>query len=99
MSTSCNAVLYIGVTSSIEKRLEEHKQKIIHGFTSRYNLKKLVHVEETSNVWEALEREKQLKRWSRKKKRWLVELENPLWKDLSAIDPNRSLDSTSFRSR
>lgn len=84
MSTSCNSVLYIGVTNNLERRVAEHRQKTLNGFTARYNVKKLVLYEQTSDIWSALEREKQLQGWSRKKKRWLIELQNPYWKNLSA---------------
>lgn len=77
------SVLYIGVTNDLERRLAKHRSHIAPGFTSKYNLHRLVYVETTENIVSAIEREKQLKRWSRKKKEWLIERENPHWNDLS----------------
>lgn len=78
-----NEVLYIGVTSDLEKRIYEHKTGQHEGFSKKYNLKKMVYCEDYSDVNEALAREKQLKNWSRKKKDRLVEQMNPEWDDLS----------------
>ena len=63
-----NKVMYIGVTNNLERRLYEHKNHIADGFTSKYNINKLVYYETTNNPREAIEREKQLKGWSRLKK-------------------------------
>ena len=76
-------VMYIGVTNDLVRRLYEHKHELIEGFTQRYHIHKLVYYEQTSDVLVALEREKQLKRWSRSKKNALVETINPNWRDLS----------------
>ena len=65
MSNPTNTVLYIGVTNNIARRVWEHKNKIEKGFTEKYNCTKLVYCEETDNVTNALEREKQLKNWKR----------------------------------
>ena len=78
-----NKVLYIGVTSNLERRLYEHKMKLVDGFTQKYNVDKLVYYEVTSDVKTALEREKQLKGWVRAKKDMLIEHQNPAWEDLS----------------
>ena len=78
-----NRVMYIGVTNDLQRRLYEHKNNLIDGFTKRYNVHKLVYYEETTDVRSALEREKQLKGWLRKRKNELVETTNPEWKDLS----------------
>lgn len=78
-----NGVLYIGVTNDIERRTAEHKQKIYRGFSSRYNLKRLVYFEVFDDPASAITREKQLKGWLRSKKIALIEAENPDWKDLS----------------
>ena len=78
-----NKVLYVGVTNDLCRRLYEHKNEIMDGFTKRYHLHKLVYYEEYSSPNEAIEREKQLKRWVRAKKNWLVERENPKWVDLT----------------
>ena len=76
-------MLYTGVTNNLERRMYEHKNKLIPGFASKYNLKKLVYFEETIDVSAAITREKQIKGWLRKKKVALIELENPKWNDLS----------------
>ena len=76
-------VMYIGVTSDLRRRLYEHKTGAFEGFTKRYNVHKLVYYEETSDIREAIAREKQLKGWSRAKKNALVESMNPEWRDLS----------------
>ena len=76
-------VMYIGVTNNLERRLYEHKNELVEGFTKKYHVHKLVYFEETSDVRAAIEREKQLKNWSRGKKNALVETMNPPWEDLS----------------
>ncbi len=78
-----NKVLYIGVTSDLEKRINEHKYKEQDGFTKKYNINKLVYYEETHNIDDAIAREKQLKKWTRAKKNKLIESINKDWKDLS----------------
>ena len=78
-----NKVLYTGVTNNLQRRLYEHKSKLIKGFTEKYNLNKLVYFEETNDIKAAIEREKQLKGWRREKKNGLVNSTNPMWKDLS----------------
>lgn len=75
--------LYIGVTNDLHRRLYEHKNKLIEGFSKRYDLTKLVYFEETSDINSAIAREKQLKKWNRDWKINLVELNNPDWLDLS----------------
>jgi len=74
--------LYTGVTDNLERRVYEHKNKLIKGFTRRYNLTKLVYYEVTNDVQAAIEREKQIKGWLRKKKIALIEAMNPRWADL-----------------
>ena len=74
-----NKVLYTGVTNSLERRMYEHKNKIIKGFTSKYNVNKLVYFEETKDVNEAIAREKEIKGWRRSKKVALIESVNPAW--------------------
>ncbi len=76
-------VLYIGVTNNLERRVYEHKNKLIEGFTSKYNVNKLVYFEDASDIKAAITREKQLKGWNREKKNNLIETMNPDWKDLS----------------
>jgi putative endonuclease len=78
-----NKVLYTGITNNLERRLYEHKNKLIKGFTGKYNVSKLVYFEDTTDVRAAIEREKQIKGWSRVKKNQLIETMNPKWKDLS----------------
>ena len=74
-----NKVLYTGVTNSLERRIYEHKNKIIKGLTSKYNVNKLVYFEETKDVNEAIAREKEIKGWRRSKKVALIESVNPAW--------------------
>ena len=76
-------VLYVGVTNNIQRRIWEHQQKFIDGFTKKYNCIHLVYVETTDDVRSAIEREKQLKHWSRKKKEWLIRQTNPTMEDVS----------------
>ena len=83
IATKNNAMLYIGVTNDLQRRLYEHKNKLIDGFTKRYNISKLVYFEEYADIEEAIAREKQLKGWTRAKKDKLIEKENPKWDELS----------------
>ncbi len=76
-------VLYTGVTNNLERRVDEHKRKLVPGFTSKYNCTKLVYYDFTNDVRSAIEREKQIKGWLRQKKVLLIESENPEWNDLS----------------
>ena len=76
--------MYVGVTSNLEKRLEQHKRRVFDGFTNKYNVHKLVYYETTSDVKAAIQREKQIKGWTRDKKNQLVKSMNPVWCDLSA---------------
>ena len=78
-----NKVMYIGITNNLERRLYEHRNHLADGFTKKYNVHKLVYFESTSDIRAALEREKQLKGWSRTKKNELVQTMNPDWHDLS----------------
>ncbi len=78
-----NKVMYVGVTSNLERRVYEHKNKLAEGFTEKYNVNKLVYFETTGDVMAAIEREKQIKKWRREKKNQLVIGMNPEWKDLS----------------
>jgi len=75
--------LYIGVSGDLDRRIFEHKQKLVPGFSSRYNIDRLVHYEIYVNVRRAIAREKELKGWRREKKISLIERENPTWDDLS----------------
>ena len=78
-----DSVMYVGVTNNLERRLYEHRNHLVDGFTKKYNVHKLVYYEYTNDVYSALEREKQLKGWSRAKKNALVAKSNPTWSDLS----------------
>ena len=82
MTNKYNKVLYTGVTSNLFKRVNEHKEKLVGGFTSRYNVTKLIYYEEFATMPEAIAREKQLKGGSRQKKLDLIKSKNPEWKDL-----------------
>ena len=81
LTNKTNAVMYIGVTNNLQRRLYEHKNKLVDGFTQRYNVHKLVYFEQYSEINDALAREKQLKRWARAKKNLLVKSKNPNWED------------------
>ena len=78
-----DSVLYIGVTSNLPRRLYEHRNGLVEGFTKKYNVHKLVYYENTNDVYSAISREKQLKKWSRSKKNTLISQMNPQWTDLS----------------
>jgi putative endonuclease len=78
-----SGTLYTGITSDLEKRVYQHKQKLADGFTKRYNVDRLVYYEETTDIEVALEREKEIKGWRRSKKISLIESINPTWKDLA----------------
>ncbi|PJA37774.1 endonuclease [candidate division WWE3 bacterium CG_4_9_14_3_um_filter_43_9] len=78
-----HTVFYTGITNNLERRVWEHKQKIIQGFTKKYNIEKLVYFEVFEDVLEAIRREKQIKGWVRRRKIALIEKMNPEWKDLS----------------
>ena len=76
--------LYIGVTNNLLRRLWEHREKLVPGFSADYSTTALVYYEMTGDVRSAIEREKQLKRWRREKKIVLIERDNPAWRDLAA---------------
>lgn len=78
-----NKVLYTGITNNLERRLYEHKNKLVEGFTKKYNINKLVYFDSTNDVEAAIAREKQIKGWTRDKKNHLIESENSQWNDLS----------------
>jgi putative endonuclease len=77
-----NTVLYTGVTNDLKRRVYEHKEKLIDGFTKKYNVNKLVYFESTNNINSAIQREKQIKAGSRQKKIDLINSTNKDWKDL-----------------
>lgn len=78
-----DSVLYIGVSGNLPRRLYEHRNGLVEGFTKKYNIHKLVYYEHTNDVYSAISREKQLKKWRREKKNQLIEEMNPQWRDLS----------------
>lgn len=82
MTTQTNNVLYVGVTNNIERRIAEHKSHSIPGFTQKYRVDKCVYVEECGNINDALQREKQIKGWTRAKKFALINTINPDLRDL-----------------
>ena len=82
--TNVSRTLYVGVTNNLERRMCEHKHKLLPGFTRKYNITILVFFEETSDVLAALAREKEIKGWTRVKKLALIEANNPTWRDLSS---------------
>jgi putative endonuclease len=77
-----NGTLYVGVTRDLVRRVFEHREADVPGFTSRYEVKRLVHFESYDDVRYALQREKNLKHWSRAWKLALIEKANPTWRDL-----------------
>ncbi len=82
LTNKTKTVLYTGVTNNLERRLYEHKQKLIEGFTSRYHVDKLIYYETTSDINSAIAREKQIKNLVRRKKEALISAMNPEWKEL-----------------
>ena len=81
--TNRSRTLYTGVTNDLVRRVYEHKNELIEGFTKKYNMKQLVYFEQTPDVYEARAREKQIKGWLRRKKVGLIETDNPRWDDLA----------------
>jgi putative endonuclease len=97
---SHSRTLYIGVTNELERRVYEHKTKAEPGsFTAKYNIDRLVYYEETTDAIVAIEREKQLKGWTRAKKIALIERMNPLWEDLSDCWYDRRSEESTRQSR
>jgi putative endonuclease len=102
--SNLNRTLYVGVTNQLERRVHQHKHKLIEGFTSRYDLTKLVWYAETNDVTEAIAYEKKIKGWTRAKKVALIEEINPGWEDLSSGwftdgEPGSKESDPSLRSR
>jgi len=94
---SRSRTLYCGVTSKLEKRVWQHKNHRLSGFTDRYNIERLVYFERYSDIRNAINREKQIKRWSRQKKLALIEGANPTWLDLSEGWYQQNLSCTETR--
>jgi len=80
--------LYTGVTANLERRILEHRNGLVAGFTARYKIFRLVHLETCGDIRGAIAREKEIKGWRREKKIQLIELKNPTWEDLAAHLPN-----------
>jgi len=85
LASKRNGTLYIGVTNDLQRRIYEHKNNLIKGFTQKYDIHNLVYYEETNDINLAIERENNLKNWKRKWKIELIEKSNPTWKDLSLL--------------
>ena len=83
LASNRNGTLYTGVTNNLERRMYEHKNDLIRGFTAKYHIHQLVYYEQLNDINIALQREKQLKKWNRKWKLELIEKINPSWKDLA----------------
>ncbi len=75
--------LYVGITSNLPQRLYQHKEKLVTGFSQKYNCTRLLYYEPVEEMLSAIEREKQIKKWNRAKKLKLIEINNPRYKDLS----------------
>ncbi len=83
MMTNRTRTLYVGMTNDLERRVHEHRNRLLPGFTSRYAIDRLVYAEEIHDVTAAIKREKQIKKWGRRKKVTLIESVNPSWRDLA----------------
>ena len=81
--SSRSRVLYVGMTNDLRRCVYQHKEKLVEGFTQKYNITMLVYYETTDNVRSAIQREKQIKAWRRSKKIELIQSSNAEWKDLS----------------
>ena len=95
LSNQMNSVLYIGVSNDLIRRMYEHKNKLVNGFSKRYNLNKLLYFEKTRDIEAAILREKKLKNWHRQWKLNLIKENNPEFKDLSAEWFNGDSESSS----
>jgi putative endonuclease len=82
LASKRNGTLYVGVTANLARRIHEHRSDVVEGFTQRYSIHRLVHVEFLETMPDAIAREKQLKRWRRAWKLDLIEENNPTWRDL-----------------
>lgn len=85
LASRYHGTLYVGVTNNIVKRVWEHKHELTEGFTKRYGVHTLVYFEDHNDIQEAIQREKQLKKWNRAWKIRLIEENNSMWKDLYEI--------------
>jgi len=84
LASERNGTLYVGVTSDLKQRVWQYKNRMVDGFTKKYNVTRLAYYEQTSDVQTALAREKEMKKWRRSKKIALIKSINPKWQDLSA---------------
>ncbi len=82
LASKRNGTLYVGVTSDLKKRVWEHKNGLVEGFTKRYGVQQLVYYELNGEIVSAIKREKQIKKWNRSWKLELIERQNPDWRDL-----------------
>ena len=100
LTNQLHSVLYVGMTNDLKRRIFEHKNGIIEGFTKKFQIKHLIYYETTNDVRSAIEREKQLKHWSREKKEGLIGKANKRWEDLSDdLFPLEDLSSLRLSSR
>ncbi len=83
LASGRNSMLYIGATSALSERIQQHRDGVVDGFTKRYGVHRLVHVETFDDIRDAIARERQLKKWNRAWKLELIEKHNPKWDDLS----------------
>ena len=83
LSDAFHGTLYVGITNNLARRIYEHRNGLVEGFTKTYNIKRLVHYESYNNVIDAIQREKHIKKWNRLWKIRLINSENPQWEDLS----------------
>ena len=83
LASKRNGTLYIGFTDDLERRIREHKEKSVSGFTAKYNVTKLVYFEKFEYSYDAFERERRMKKWKRAWKLKLIEKDNPEWNDLA----------------
>ena len=81
--TNRSGTLYTGMTNNLERRLYQHKNKLVHGFTKKYNITRLIYFETFGDVRDAIAREKQIKGWRRSKKIDVIKSSNPKWQDLT----------------
>ncbi len=98
LTNASRASMYVGVTNDLPRRLAEHRSGTHDGFTKRYRLHHLVYCESSSDVWEVIAREKQIKRWRREKKAALVNAVNPTWRDLSVEEHDAVVSTVAKRS-
>ncbi len=99
LASGFNGTLYVGVTNNLERRIYEHKNNLVKGFSKKYHVHILVYYEQTLSIEAAIAREKQLKNWRRNWKTDLINDTNPTWRDLAMNLDDLSLDSESIPDR